>query len=117
MKADTLTDKLHAKADADLRKKIKDSLEWIADEIGHPTTSPELEEFPRVQSAITNMGRPKFASMPWFGNAQQVHAEVAFAFLRDKYRNRYVAEFMDKVNGMAAEMEYLGIVVQQSQED
>ena len=116
MKADTLTERLHEKADADLRKKLKDSFRWIADEIGCPTTSPELEEFPRVQSAVMNAGRPKFTSMPWFGNAQQVHTEVAFAFLRDKYRSRAVSEFMAKVNNMAAEMENLGIVVQQNQE-
>ena len=118
MNADTLTSRIHAQADAELRKKIDESFQWIWDETGHQNQkNPELDDFPKVQASIMNQGRPKFTSMPWIGAVQSVHTEVAFAYLRDKYRSRAVNEFMAKVNGMAAEMENLGIVVQQAQEE
>ncbi len=117
MKTDTITDRLHAKADADLRKKITESMKWIWDETGHSSQHPKIEDFPNVSAAISNQGLPKPASMPWIGAVQQVHTEVAFAFLRDRWRSRYVSEFMGKVEAMADEMENLGIVLRQNEEE
>lgn len=114
MKTDTLTDRLHAKADADLRKKITESMQWILDESGYATrgNGPKIEDHPRVSDAMASQGQARPSAMPWIGSIQAVHTEVAFAYLRDKWRSRYVFDFMSKVEAMASEMENLGLVIQ-----
>lgn len=108
MKASTITERLHAKADADLKAKLKDSVEWVWKQTGHTCTRPKLEDFPEVAMD---------GKMPWIGHVSQLFESVAFAYLRDQWRDRYVSEFMAKVETMASEMESLGIAVQAQLEE
>lgn len=117
MNTDTITTRLHAKADADLRKKLNESVEWIWQETQYRSNSqPKMEDHNNVVTAINNAGR-KWETMPWIGSIISIFKEVAFAYLRDDWRKRYVSEFMGKVESMAEEMENLGIVIQQREEE
>jgi len=108
---DTITERIHAKADADLKKKLSESLAWVWNETGHGCELPKLSDFPDVTSQITNTGAATPTEMPWIGATSNQFAAVAFAYLRDKYRARAVADFMAKVESMAAEFENLGIAI------
>lgn len=119
MQASTITERLHAKADTDLKTKLEASVAWVWDTTGHSCHQPELEAFPEISKVFTNDGKAAPAKMPWIGRVLELFKTVAFAYLRDKWRNQYVADFMGKVEAMASEMENLGLVIQsqeQSQE-
>lgn len=120
MQASTITERLYAKADADLKIKLDQSVSWVWDQTGHSTlVHPDIKDFPNVSSNYTNDGQPAPAKMPWIGRVLGLFKEVSFAYLRDKWRNQYVADFMGKVEAMASEMESFGLVIQsqeQSQE-
>ena len=116
MNADTITTRLHAKADADLKKKIAESVKWIWEATqGMSGSMPKLVDHKDLETAMRNTGS-KWESMPWIGGLLDVFKKVAFAYLRDKWRSQYVSDFMGKVESMAAEMENLGIVIQQQEE-
>lgn len=117
MNTDTITTRLHAKADADLKAKLSESVAWVWEQTGHSGhPNPKLEDFPDVASQYTNDGQAAPKGMPWIGRILELFKAVSFAYLRDKWRNRYVAEFLGKVEAMAAEMENLGIVIHQNEE-
>ena len=112
----TITERIHLKADQDLRKKIDASLEWIWEEARAYSAQPKIENFPFIASAYTNDGQKSPTSVPWVGAVQNQFKEVAFAYLCERYRYVAVTQFMAKVNNMAAEMENLGISIQQREE-
>ncbi len=112
MKASTITERLHAKADADLKAKLEQSVSWVLDQSGYSSDIPKLEDFPDVAASFTNDGRPAPTKMPWIGCVIAMFKTVAFAYLRDRWRSRYISEFMGKVEAMASEMENLGLVIQ-----
>lgn len=112
MKASTITERLHAKADADLKARLNDSVSWVWDQTGCSRVYPDIKDFPEVVSHVTNDGLPEPQKMPWIGRVLELFKSVAFAYLRDQWRDRYVSEFMAKVEAMASEMESLGIAVQ-----
>jgi hypothetical protein len=117
MKASTITERLHAKADADLKAKLEQSVSWVWDQIGYSTrTHPDIKDFPDVSSNYTNDGQPAPAKMPWIGRTLGLFKEVSFAYLRDKWRDQYVSDFMGKVEAMASEMENLGLVIQSQEQ-
>lgn len=109
--ASTITERLHAKADADLKAKLKQSVSWVWDSTGYSIATPALEDFPDVAANLINDGQPTPSKMPWIGRIVELFTAVAFAYLRDKWRDKYVLDFMDKVEAMASEMENLGLVV------
>ena len=117
MKPSTITERLHAKADTDLKARLNDSVEWVWKQTGHACTQPNLEDFPEVTAAYTNDGKTAPSKMPWIGIVLNLFKAVAFAYLRDTWRDRYVSEFMAKVEAMASEMESLGIAVQAQLEE
>ena len=117
MQSHTITDRLHAKADTDLKSKLESSVAWVWDSTGHSTAEPNLEEFPDVSNNFTNDGLQKPTKMPWIGRVLSLFKSVAFAYLRDKWRNQYVADFMGKVEAMASEMENLGIIIESQKQD
>lgn len=117
MQASTITERLYAKADKDLKAKLEQSVAWVWDSIGHSTAQPNLEEFPDVSNNFTNDGVPKPTQMPWIGRVLSLFKAVAFAYLRDKWRDQYVSDFMGKVEAMASEMETLGIVIQTQEQE
>lgn len=86
MNTDTIAERLNAKADAELLKKIDDSIAWIWKESGHGVMKPELADFPKVSSAYSNTGAPAPKDIPWIGAVQEQFKHVAFAYLRDSYR-------------------------------
>jgi len=112
----TITERLHARSDTNLKDKLEKTTKWIWDERTEGER-PKLEDFPGVKTAYGNAGESAPREMPWIGSIQQQFLTVAFAYLRDKYRDAAVTEFMDKINSMAAEMENLGIVIQQNEEN
>ena len=112
MKASTITERLYAKADADLKYKLNESVKWVWEQTGHSTEShPTLEDFPDVVSNYTNDGQAKPNKMPWIGRVIELFKSVSFAYLRDKWRNQYVSDFMGKIEAVASEMENLGIII------
>ncbi len=106
MTTDTITSKLHAKADADLRKKLEESTEWVWAETGHNAIPPKIEEHEDIKNELKKCNYA-LSDMPWIGAVMMAFRAVAFAYLRDKWRNRYVAEFMGKVELMAQELKNL----------
>lgn len=117
MKASSITERLYAKADNDLKSKLEQSVAWVWDQSGHATDQPKLEDFPDIVSNYTNDAQPAPQKMPWIGRVINLFKAVAFAYLRDKWRNQYVSDFMAKVEAMASEMENLGLVVQAQRTD
>ncbi len=116
-KASTITEKLHAKADADLKAKLEQSVSWVWDQTGYSSDTPNLEDFPDVAASFTNDGQPAPSKMPWIGRVVAMFKAVAFAYLRDKWRSRYISDFMGKVEAMAGEMENLGLVIRAQEQE
>jgi hypothetical protein len=115
MNPETLTQKLHAKSDSDLRAKIIAATAWIHDDLSHSEfTSGDNADFLKLVSGseIGNL----LTKVPWIGSAINVFTETAFAYLRDKYRQRAVADFMAKVESMAEQMQELGMVIAENAE-
>jgi len=112
MKVSTITERLHAKADADLKAKLEQSVSWVWDQSGYSSDTPNLDDFPDVAANYSNDGQPAPSNMPWIGRIIALFKAVAFAYLRDKWRSQYVSDFMGKVEAMASEMENLGLVIQ-----
>lgn len=112
----TITERLHARSDSDLKAKLEMAAKWIWDERTQGER-PKLEDFPGVKTAYSNAGESAPREMPWIGSIQQQFLTVAFAYLRDKYREAAVTQFMDKINSMASEMENLGIAIQDREEN
>ena len=108
----TITERLHAKADADLKAKLEQSVSWVWDQSGYSSDRPNLDDFPDVAANYSNDGQPAPSNMPWIGRIIALFKAVAFAYLRDKWRSQYVSDFMGKVEAMASEMENLGLVIQ-----
>lgn len=118
MKSSTITERLHAKSDADLKAKLAESTKWVWDQTGYSSASnPSLEEFPDVTANYTNDGKTAPKEMPWIGRIIELFKAVSFAYLRDKWRNKYITDFMGKVEAMASEMENLGIVIESREEE
>lgn len=116
MKTSTITERLYAKADKDLKARLNDSVSWVWNETGHSCHNPSLDDFPEVSKNFTNDGSAPPSKMPWIGRVLELFKHVAFAYLRDKWRDKYVADFMSKVEAMASEMENLGIAIQAQEE-
>jgi hypothetical protein len=104
--AETITQKLHARADAKLRaycdSRFGDLLELCG---GHSCARPEVTK--ELRQRAVNIGVKEPDQLPWHG-AVWVHAsEVLFLLLRDEWREREVAEFMNAVEGAKAAVDEL----------
>lgn len=94
MNEQTITEKLFDKADKELKARINKSTQWIYDD------ARQVEH----------------SEKPWIGTIGVQFNELAFDYLREKYRQQAIDDFMAKVNSMAEEMENLGIVVRNNSE-
>ena len=119
MSTSSITERLHAKADADLKARLNESVAWVWEETGHSSgrSNPDLTEFPEIKHHYTNDGQPAPQKMPWIGRILELFKAVSFAYLRDKWRDKYVSDFMAKVEAVAGEMESLGIVIQTQKQE
>jgi len=112
MTPETITKKIHDKADKDLRDKINlhiNALWKIAD--AHSTEKPTREGHPALDKALSLAGYK--ISVPWIGDINSVIRELAFSHARDKNRENATFAFMAKIEAMADQFEELGMVVTQ----
>lgn len=104
MNTQTITDKIYERSDAELRAKVAESQKWIWDAIRENNAErPIAKLFPEIECTTERL--------PWLGEFTVQFDALVIAYLRDLYREKAVSAFMAKVNNMAAEMENLGIVV------
>lgn len=108
MNAQTITKTIFDKADAELKERISQSTRWIIDEV-QQTPRSKAVDFPNIRAN-------NHSELPWVGTSLVEFNELAFASLRDKYRQQAITKFMSKVESMAEEMENLGIVVRSNSE-
>lgn len=100
MNLSTITERLYQKSDLELRKKIETSIAWIWDE---KPTNFKFDAEQEKQFATAMSGKPPYSQMkdtPWLGYAQAFFTEVAFHYLRDRYREKALTDFMTKVNSI-----------------
>ena len=109
MNAQTITERIYDKTDAELTKRIRQSVAWIHEESNVNSASrPTTTEFPNVKN--------KGDTFPGLWDSSNEFQNIAYAYLRDLNRNRATKEFMSKVDSMAEEMENLGIVMRTNSE-
>jgi len=96
MNTETLTQKLHDKADRELRERIRNSMDPIWKELGANGDWQRGKEGPKL---------------PWPGPSGAEFEKVAFEYLCAPNRERAVSDFMAKVESMASQMEELGLVI------
>lgn len=92
-----IAQRIYAKSDAELRKKITASVAWVWEESGHSVTRPDsrLEE---IKSEIGGVGDIAIDKVPWIGSASRLFEVLAFHYLRDRYRQKAISDFMQKID-------------------
>lgn len=105
MNTNSITVKLHKKADDELYHKINESLEWIRKATGYSSTPPCKEAVEDFLKAVkgTTLGK-RLTTLPLISEAIKVMRETAFAYMRDANRERTVQEFMNKVEALSADI-------------
>lgn len=95
LNTETLTKKLHAKADRELRAKLKATFDqiWKDCDEGRPTR-PKLEDWPLLKAAV------KGNETPWLGDVWKTFLELAFAYQAPAAREKAVNDFMAQVENM-----------------
>lgn len=106
-----ITEKIFAKSDKELRAKLEQSVKWIWDESGHSCERPK--DVAALNKAISSNSIQEFKEMPWIGAISKLLVETAFLYLRDKYRQKAIREFMAKVESLSEQVEQLQQQVQQ----
>jgi len=109
MNTETLTAKLHAKADTDLRNKLDAAFKpWMDEANPHNNARPEIGQSKRLDNALKQirLGATYVepTQVPWIHDIATAHKEMLFAYLSPQWRDRYVAEFMKKVETIAEEI-------------
>lgn len=115
MSTETITQKLHALADKKLREKLEASIAWIWQETGHADLPLQCKDDFLKSVRGSGLGN-SLKDIPYVGEAMTLLTETGFAYLRDKYREIEVRDFMSKVESMARQMEELGLAVAASEE-
>lgn len=101
MKAETLTERIYQQADNDLKRKIDQSLDWIWKETGHTTTKPDDSQLAEINDELRGTANfSEFTSMPWIGAAIGRLKVITFHYLRNKYRNQAMTDFINKVKSV-----------------
>ena len=101
MKAETLTERIYQQSDKDLKRKIDQSLDWIWQESGHTATKPEDSQLAEINAELRGTADfSEFTSMPWIGAAIGRLKVIAFHYLRNKYRNQAMTDFINKVKSV-----------------
>lgn len=95
---DDLTQRIYNKSDTDLRKKLEDCTKWVWDETGYGD-KPSDEALAEARSNLSGTDLPELSN-PWIGNVRRQFIEVSFAWLRDRYRNEALCDFMQKVESL-----------------
>jgi hypothetical protein len=100
MNAETLTQKIHARADRKLNLFLQSRFGEMFDLCGgHGSDKrPKLEDFPNVNLALKQCRMPEV--MPWSGSAIELSRAVCFAYMRDQWREREMEDFIKKVEGI-----------------
>lgn len=102
MNTETLTEKIYAKSDAELKKKIADSVAWIWNETGHTGIKPDANQLSEINGELRGSADFKeFEAMPWIGAATKRFEVIAFHYLRNKYRSQAIYDFMQKVESIS----------------
>ena len=103
MKPETLTDKLHARAD----EKLSHYCEQRFGDLFNLCGAHHSEKKPQISSALKqhlqSLGA-KNDKFPWHGSVWAIAREVLFATLQEAWREKEVAEFMSKVESMRDEI-------------
>ena len=97
---DQITKRICDRSDLELRKKLAASLAWIWIETGYDSPRPKPEQLEEVNEVIRGTGLEPYKEIPWIGAASKVFEAVTFAYLRDKYRDKAVADFIEKVEAI-----------------
>jgi hypothetical protein len=108
MKADTITQKLHERADVKLRAfchtRFDDLFEMCE---GTKGRRPAVTDSLKIKSSQVFRGEKDLVEFPWHGAVWGYASEVLFMMLRDKWREKEVADFIAMVESTAAEIEGL----------
>ena len=89
MNAQTITEILHAKSDAALKKHINNQLNPLF---------MEAKDAPYSELQRNNPEEWKqFKDNPWIGEAMKRYRDLAFLYLRDNWREKAVHNFISKV--------------------
>ena len=93
-----IAQRIYVKSDAELRKKIKESVAWVWEESGHSAPRPD-SRFAEIKSELGGLsGDFSVERVPWIGSASRLFEVVAFHYLRDKYRQKAISDFMQKID-------------------
>jgi len=100
--AETITQKLQARADAKLRAFCDSRFGDLFELCGRHSRTVRPDVTKELRQQAVNIGAKEPDQFPWHG-AVWAHAnEVLFLLLRDEWREREVAEFMAAVEGAKA---------------
>lgn len=97
---DEITKRIYDRSDRELKGRIEQSVKWIWDEITQGVNRPGPDQLAEVNAAAPG-GIPTFKEMPWIGGVLCLWKAVAFAYLRDKYRQQAISAFMEKVEAIS----------------
>lgn len=94
MKAQTITDALHAKSDAALKKHIESLLLPLFEEAKN-------QPYNELRKANSEDWKP-FGDDYWIGKAMTNYRDLAFLYLRDVWREKEIHRFITKVEEVHA---------------
>jgi hypothetical protein len=100
MNAQPITEKLHARSDRKLKTYCNERFGDLFKLCGEHNAGPRpaLEEFPELGSMLNQIGGKD--EFPWHGAVWGLANTTLFAMLRDKWRDRQVAEFVAQVEAI-----------------
>lgn len=103
----TITDRLHARSDAKLRAfcatRFGDLFELCNGHHATPRPAPSKE---LINQAVS-LGIKEPEKFPWHGAVWSHASEVLFLMLQTEWRDKEVADFMERVETVSAELEEL----------
>ncbi len=95
---ESITEILHARSDRKLRARLEEAVAWAWKEGGqHNAKTPN--SLNDLNHSLRGTGI-EFSKMPWCGAISQVWVETQFLYLRDIFREKEVADFMQKVESV-----------------
>lgn len=99
---DTITQRIHDRSDAELRKELKAFTTKIWDEAcPHSSERPALDDWPGLSESVRKHNLFKNEETPWIGAVAEAYVELAFAHIAPKRRANALHDFMKKVESVS----------------